>query len=105
MYLKQLFKFTLHDMVINIFIIAQQMCGILSVNDTDLCTCVLYIHKVSMSVHKKTPPKNMDLSVHTTLHLTQPSVLSEQINYSSVIINHSVCRALQNCRMGNNVQK
>jgi len=42
MYLKQLFKFTLHDMVINIFIIAQQMCGILSVNDTDLCTCVLY---------------------------------------------------------------
>jgi len=53
MYLKQLFKFTLHDMVINIFIMAQQMCGILSVNDTDLCTCVLYTQSVYVSSQKK----------------------------------------------------
>jgi len=66
MYLKQLFKFTLHDMVINIFIIAQQMCGILSVNDTDLCTCVLYTQSVYVSSHKKNKKKHGSECAHNS---------------------------------------
>lgn len=62
------------------------MCGILSVNDTDLCACVPYTQGVCDSSQKKYGSSAYDSTC----------VISEQINYSSVIIVLAVhCRTVE----------
>lgn len=87
MRLKQLFKYTLHDMMINIFIIVLQMCAFLSVRDTDLCTCVTYINTrcLCLNSHLREAHGSHGAHMHSAY------VFSEWINYSSVIIRHVGC--------------